>query len=325
MGKDQTVRINNFCLPRDAAYFAQAPSIEAKLTHLLGVPMSEDSQPRDDAPMLLDVRAVGMLLWQALSTLGGSGDRLDFRADVPMDVRHLVARLAVRHHPAAITSATEAVAAIEEQVRELESVHEDDGLPTPPLLHALHLARQSSESAPWAEAETVIDQPAPGPSSTPRSYTPPYGMPPAPAYVPGGDIETTPSQRRVPSVPLRPGMPGAAAPQTGPGVGYVGGVQRGAASSRLWAAGEAPGYSAAAPASQPRAYRPSAPIAWNDSPEVARWVAGSTSRPRGWVSGVYSGPRRGGLRVAFVVLLGIALFVLAFVLGYFGPPILPIR
>jgi hypothetical protein len=68
-------------------------------------------------------------------------------------------------------------------------------------------------------------------------------------------------------------------------------------------------------------------LPWADDPQVAQWIAEGQSRPHGQSrsTGNLALPRRRGIRVAPLVLIGILFFILAFVIGYFGPPILTLH
>jgi Protein kinase domain len=323
LDRDESVHVNNFRLPADAAYVERMGRAAARLASMLDLRDGPAPGHMPEDLMAQDVRAVGMLLWQALTTPVQSGERQDFRADVAMDVRQLVARMIVRGHPQAITSAEAAAVALAEQVRELDSQREEDE-PTPPRLHALRLARAGGAHAPWAEAETLIDQPAWGPKATP----PPYLMPEPPS-----------------SAPYAPYMPPAAAapdyatipsrgPYTGTPVSQV--ARSGVPSGPLRAPTSSGPLRAPTPSgplrpyarsSQPAGYRPQRALPWADDPQVAQWMAAGQSRPHGQSrsTGGHALPKRRGLRVAPLVLIGILLFILAFVIGYFGPPLLMLR
>ena len=331
LDRDESIHVNNFRLPADAAYVERTQRAAVRLARLLDLPLVPPPPDKPADQPALDVRAVGMLLWQALTTPAASGERQDFRADVSMDVRQLVARMLIHGHPDAITSAQFAAAAIADQARELESLRDADDEATPTRLLALRGARQAGAHAPWADAETLVDQPAQpawGPSVTPPAFHPldpprralpsgPYPPYPPPT-TPDPDYATIPSRRPYTSGPLPPmaRAPIPSGPLRGPST--AGPLRAPTPSGPL---------RPSARPSQPGGYRPQTALPWADDPQVARWVAEGQSRPRGRSapSGRLALPRRRGMRVAPLVLIGIVLFLLAFVLGYFGPPLIMLR
>lgn len=334
---EDAAHVSNFRLPTDPAYLERTRRVGVRLARMLSLPdlPARPDEPTD--PAALDVAAVGMLLWQALTVPVASGERHDFRPVVSMEVRQLVARLLVPGHPAPLTTAAAAARAIVDQARAAEALEADPADPMPARLHALRQMREANAHAPWADAETLVDQPAWGPSLTPPPFYAPYQgpySPPAPAFPsyappsapsasPAAEYTTIPSRRPIPSSPmrapttsgpLRPSMPPS--PQRAP---VTAGPRRAPSLS-------GPLNGPARP-SQPGGYRPQAPVPWNDDPQVARWVAQGQSRPHGHsapTGGLVMAPRR-GIRVAPLVLIGIVLFILAFVIGYLGPPLIMLR
>lgn len=304
------LRLNNFALPPDRTYLARFNALDELLSHSLQIAadMNASAPPPDENPASTaeDVRAVGLLLWQALATAAPTGASHDFRADVTMDVRHLVARMIVRTHPRRLVSADEAAAELAALAQQLGTAREEELQPTPP---ALHLAREAAPHGPassWATADTVVDTPAWVPSSTPPAYGPPGSSPAA--------YDATPTRPAVSSRPM------AARNSAGPArTAPPSGVLHGSPSGNLRSYG---------PASQPASYRPTTPLPWSDDPQIAQWAAEGTGRPYGLgpsSGNLPLGPARPGMGVAPVVLIGILLFVVCFIVGYFMPLIITIR
>jgi hypothetical protein len=148
------LRLNNFCLPADAVYFATfAHTLEA------GQP-SDDTRGSVTSAEAADVRAVGLMLWQALSAPhpagavpeGAEDAARAFRADVPEVARALVRRCVVCAHPERVTDADTLVLALEALGRELARGRSPLSEVTPP---ALRVAREMRErEAPWSLQET---------------------------------------------------------------------------------------------------------------------------------------------------------------------------
>lgn len=336
---DGAVRLNNFALPPDTAYSAHWANAEGTLVRLLGISRGAPTDSAESGTPLADVRAVGVLLWQALAQPVQTGPGSDFRADVPFVVRHLIARAIVRGHAEALTTAEDLAVALQAMATEVEAVQEEEIQPTPSLLIS---ARASvAQNAPWSLEDTAstlapweiggsIAQNAitsPGSASSPRAADAGVARTPIPSgplrapSVSGPLWPPAPSSAMRPSIPSTPMRPPS---QSGP-LSMAGGPSL---------PSQPRGYT---PSSQPLPYRaPSAtarltsPIAWSDEPEVARWAA-SPSRPS-WPARVRSvvgtsggrASRRRGIDVVPVLLVGLVLFVLFFLIGYLAPLILPI-
>jgi serine/threonine protein kinase len=317
--KDGTARLNNFALPPDPAHLGRIADAEARLVHALDIAVARvepaDSPDSPDSPDPSapsppeDLRALGMLLWQALATSSPGGDLRDFRADVSAEVRSLVARLLVRGHPQRLAAADEAVAALDALSREVGAQLDQDLQPTPPALQS----GRRAQAEPWSTAETVVDVPAWSPSepATSPSFNTPAAM--------GSQYDTTPIRHGPSSGPLRRG------PSTGPVRAGASGALRTAPLSGPLRAGPSGALRSYGPSSQAGAYHPAAPIPWSDDPQVARWAAEGMGRP--YALGPSSGRRgiaaeRKGIGVAPVVLIGALVFLICFVIGYVAPVVI---
>jgi serine/threonine protein kinase len=150
------VRINNFGLPADAAYFATA-----------GVGLGLDDAARADVTPAAgaveeDVRALGLILWQALSIPAhpaqAEHERQDsgraFRADVPENLRALVRRCAGRSDDDRIVDAEIALAQLEAIADELAQARAPLSEQTPATVRAARAA--VARFAPWSSDETQI-------------------------------------------------------------------------------------------------------------------------------------------------------------------------
>lgn len=338
--RNGVVRLNNFAMPPDDEYFSRLMGTEALLAHAQGLPVPPDDTQTAPGPSPADdVRAVGLLLWQALATPAPAGEQRDFRADVAASVRGVVTRMVVRGHPDRLVSADDAVSALEELAREQEAMRETDLQPTPSVVRSWREIQPAEGASPWADAETVFNAPAWSTAETPLGTTPAvrgsaYDAPPVrqgpasgPLYT-GGPIahpQRTPTasgplRAPVPSGPLYGGPVGS--PRSAPPSRPVRGGQTGIPQSTPLSGPVRP-Y---APASQPGSYRPSSPIPWSDDPQMAQWASGGSSRPLGMASRTGKlgpAPRRRGMGVVTVVLIGLILFLLAFLVGYFGPHLIP--
>jgi serine/threonine protein kinase len=316
--RDGGIRLNNFALPPDAVYFASLPETEAVLARALSLPVAapDDGEPALATPAA-DIRAVGLLLWQALATAGQSGDRRDFRADVPAEVRQLVARAVVRSHPEQITTTDELVGALQSLNTSFAAMQQEEEQPTPPVLRR---AREVAAQDPaWSREDTVI-------TGHPWGVPPPPALPgpisgPRAAHILRDGDEAPPARPASPSGPLRRSAPSG--PPSGPLRGPVpSGPLR---APRL--SGPLPPY---APPSQPRSSRLTSPIPWSDDPEVARYAANPSGRT-GRLGPPKSRPRprvgleRRGFRVLPVVVVGVVLFIACFVAGYVMPLVLSLH
>lgn len=154
------VRLNNFGLPPDSAYFARLSRVlegEAP-TRRIDKPVGGSSTRAsaeaagDMLPSPVDdVRAVGLLLWQLLTAeavASASPEARTFRDDVPEDIRDLVQRALWRIHPEAITDAETLALALEDAARQLNQQRPADPQFTPPALKALRDAYTEPGHAP---------------------------------------------------------------------------------------------------------------------------------------------------------------------------------
>jgi hypothetical protein len=149
------VRLNNCCLPPDALYFAEyAHTLEA-----VGSDATTTRAPH--ATPATDVRGLGLLLWQALSTAHAADAPREeeedatraFRPDVPEAARALVRRAVVRAHPERIVDAETLALALEALSRELASGRSPLSEATPPALRVARELRQ--HEAPWSLGDTL--------------------------------------------------------------------------------------------------------------------------------------------------------------------------
>jgi serine/threonine-protein kinase len=146
-----TPHLNNFGLPADAAHRARTAQIEAQLAQGMGLPAPAAEEAEPSAAE--DVRAVGVLLWQMLSSPDGT---LEVRPDVPGKVSQLLARMIVRAHPERLADAAAATLAIEARQREEEAKQPRS---TPATPAAVRTARERSAATPeaeWSTAETQV-------------------------------------------------------------------------------------------------------------------------------------------------------------------------
>jgi serine/threonine protein kinase len=151
---DDTLHLNDFGLPTDAAYRARAARIEAQLAQSLGLPAPAAEETEPSAAE--DVRAVGVLLWQTLASPYTSGASLEVRPEVPGKVRQLLARLIVRAHTERLAEAAAAALAVETRLREV-AVAQPASAPSTPS--AVRIARERPPSPPeaeWPTAETQV-------------------------------------------------------------------------------------------------------------------------------------------------------------------------
>jgi serine/threonine protein kinase len=151
------LRLNNFALPPDTAYFdTYARALEPAETTL--VAGATGAQPASYAE---DVRAVGLILWQALSTAHPADAVPDdaedaqraFRRDVPEEARALVRRCVVRSHPSRIADAETLTLELEALAEALARLRSPLAEETPA---ALRVAREMiRHEAPWSLEDTV--------------------------------------------------------------------------------------------------------------------------------------------------------------------------
>lgn len=160
------VRINNFGLPPDAAYFARAGAgmdDGANANAPLGADADSGGMPATGSAEK-DVRALGLILWQALSAPARSAqaenEPLDaertFRADVPEGLRALVRRCAGRSRDERIVDAETALAELDTIADELAQARAPLAEQTPPTIRAARAA--IARVASWSADETQAGQ-----------------------------------------------------------------------------------------------------------------------------------------------------------------------
>jgi len=170
--RSATVRLNNFSMPPDTAYFARMasmvaaslqaddPTVEMPAT---GDPSYSHAQGAPDPATLLtpagDTRAVGYLLWQALSepVITATGAEPDegmrrFRAEVPSAVREVVVRCIAAPAPQPIDDPQTLALALERLSAQLAQTRPASPALTPPAVLA---ARATAHNASWSSEETV--------------------------------------------------------------------------------------------------------------------------------------------------------------------------
>jgi serine/threonine protein kinase len=235
---DDTLHLNDFGLPTDAAYRARAARIEAQLAQSLGLPAPAAEETEPSAAE--DVRAVGVLLWQMLASPYAIGRAQELRPEVPGKVRQLLSQLIVRGHPERLAEAEPAAVAVEARLREVVVAPPKSAPSTP---SAVRIARERPPSPPteWTDVETQVVNTAwsalpqqisasdliesdllgtaptvsMAPPSTPMSQAqrmappstplpPPYGPPSTPMRQP---VVSHPLRQGSPSVPLGVGQP----------------------------------------------------------------------------------------------------------------------
>lgn len=283
------VRINNFGLPPDAAYLATAGaglelSGAADVTEI----PAADTGDTGGTPMTgaaEDVRALGLILWQALSvpareaseapTEEGESGAPDagraFRTDVSESLRAFVCRCAVPSHSERIVDAETALARLDEIADELAQARAALSEQTPATVRAARAA--VARGAPWS-SEVTQSQPRPwnGGSEAFGSHAP-HSAP------------TIASSRYPPSAPLSVD----AAPRL-----------------RLPArATGAPGAPGAPPSPGLRQRVTAGPAAPSDPPT---WP--SRQRP----------PTQASINLRTLLLVSLALFVLFFIIGFIVQP-----
>jgi hypothetical protein len=151
---DDTLHLNDFGLPTDAAYRTRAGRIEAHLAQSLSLPApaAEEAEPTAAE----DVRAVGVLLWQTLAPPDAGGGVPEVRPEVPGKVRQLLARLIVRAHPERLAEADAAVLAIETRLREVAVAHQESAPATPSAVRIARERPTGVSETEWSSAETQV-------------------------------------------------------------------------------------------------------------------------------------------------------------------------
>jgi hypothetical protein len=259
------VRVNNFCLPADDAYFAACAS------------QWDESRafepPETWRTPAGDVMALGLLLWQLLTqpvrpalsaTEEPLVERRAFRRDVPEAVRDVVRRCVGAEHPERFSDMSAVVTALEVVAAELAKDRTRAAEETPPALRAARAA--VLQEAAWSVEATLggIRPWAPGADEAPAvAAVDPYPPGIAPWHVEPTDV--LPPRLRLPSRPIG----GDSAVQT---------LAAHARSSR------------------------------------------ETGRPLFEGDGITA--QGASLRWKLILAVGLALFVLFFLIGYFVPPLL---
>jgi Protein kinase domain len=302
------VRVNNFALPTDTHYFtAVAGTIPGQSENGAGPMSAAVAIPAGAAG---DVWAVGLLLWQLLSTpiqnntsstadhalTRAEAPRREFRPDVGEDVRELVRRTAQPWHPHPIADAESLTLALEMEARALAGLRPPRPEMTPPALRA---AREAIASLPsWSTEDT---------QGTPRSWAQNAKALAGNPWQDGSKTPTGPVSRQ----PL--GMHPLATEE-----------RLGQPKLRL---------PSLVNAAEPATYRQPAAQVWSGEaatrpklfPDAARALDGvAAQKPRGLplrdnteTELDRSMTAGGGLTMRMVVLVGMALFLLAFVIGFF--------
>ena len=155
------VRVNNFALPPDTGYFSR---IAATLPDENGDEVEAGTSDNYPIPQGTegDVWAVGLVLWQLLSVPDSnpsdapgeskSAER-EFRQDVSPEVRELVLRCVQLHHPRRIKDAEALTLALETETRALGGGRRTLAEATPP---ALRVARAAVvHKASWSTEDTL--------------------------------------------------------------------------------------------------------------------------------------------------------------------------
>lgn len=154
--RQATVRINNFHLPPDEAYFAERISEWDTMRD-----MASQSRPDSGDPVKTDIVSVGFLLWLLLSELKQdtpeSADttamQREFRRDVPEPLRDLVRRCVRQSEPGAIADAETLCQDLDDLGRALAKTRPALSEETPP---SLRVARAAIErDAAWSAGATL--------------------------------------------------------------------------------------------------------------------------------------------------------------------------
>lgn len=191
-----SVRINNFGLPPDEAYFARvAENLHNSLN--TDAPTTESATPTASgaipavptAGMVAtpegDLRAVGYLLWQLLSEpvaalMSEHGDELRrFRDEVPHGLRDLVVEIAAAQEQQASRTMHALVLELERLAADLARSRPMQATVTPLAVVA---ARAAAQDAPWAAEETLQNGRRPWTTAHPTAPTVPDAPPLAPPY-----------------------------------------------------------------------------------------------------------------------------------------------
>jgi serine/threonine protein kinase len=284
------VRINNFALPPDDAYFAEAAALLARddlppdgaaaASSSAGSLADDDTTVEANAVIAGptpagDIRAAGLLLWQLVSEL--SGERRPFRPDVPDDLREMVRRCVLHSHERPIADAESLSLELEALARALQQQRPAGSEPTPPALRAAHA--QTARSAPWSEDDTLGAA-----VRWQNNSNTGIAVDSAPAFDP-----VVPAHReRIPSPSVMTGSPAQRFPS------------RSITESASPRDGAAPYHEQVPPPRWPAASSDYHPVRVRSKPPIA------------------SGP---GINLTALILVGVALFLLFFIVGIVAPPI----
>ncbi len=220
------VRINNFGLPADAAYFATAGA-GLKLDDISDaseMPNADDGGTSATGAAEEDVRALGLILWQALSAPAHpprtehepEDTRRAFRADVPESLRALVRRCAGRSEDDRIVDAETALAQLDAIADELAQARAPLSEQTPATVRAARAA--VARVAPWSSDETQAGPRLWGDNDGPHAHSAPTIA--SPRYPSAGPLAVDAAPRlrlpaRATGAPGAPGRPGVPSPSSG--------------------------------------------------------------------------------------------------------------
>lgn len=224
------VRINNFGLPRDAAYFATAALGLDDAADASEMPAADANGGGTSATGVEeDVRALGLILWQALSapagpTVAENGPldaRRAFRTDVPESLRTLVRRCAGRSDGDGIVDAETALAELDALAEELAQERTPLAEQTPAAIRA---ARATiARLAPWSADETQAGPRSWGDSDGSQAHAHSAPTIASPRYPSAGPLAVDAAPRlrlpaRATGTPGTPGTPGARGVPPSPGL-----------------------------------------------------------------------------------------------------------
>lgn len=264
--RQATVRINNFGLPPDEAYFDTC-AVEWDAAH-------DVAARSEGSPVTADIASVGFLLWMLLSELKHPAQddadttamRREFRPDVPESLRDLVRRCVRQSEPGAITDTEALFHEMEELSSVLAKARPTLSEQTPP---SLRVARAAIErDAAWSADATLG------------------------SIRPWGPIRvSTPVSESAPTVPQ-------------------------STESAPWLS------SVVTPAIAPRLRLPSHPVpesnrrGYQPDPEAQRQTAMEQTPPE---TTLPDAPQRRQIGLWVVIAIGVALFILFFLIGYYMP------
>lgn len=152
------VRINNFGLPLDTAYFTQVGHDADISLSLMRASATDAADPVTVDGEARDVRALGLLLWQLLAehhipSSSGVQQSRAFRKDVPEALRELVRRCVLTSQRGGERVAADVAVELEQLGKELATKRPKIAEQTPP---ALRVAREAvAREAAWSVEETL--------------------------------------------------------------------------------------------------------------------------------------------------------------------------